>query len=330
MSATDTMPLAFFRVLADRGGAPAALLLSLGPGDSAGLAPLTGSEHFAALNNHLPCLYPPGLDPALAALLAQARWRELDPATVFHTDEKFAADAVPAGAAWVDGAWTMQMPAKAQGAQAASRTLALQLVQLVAADAHTHEIEALLRHDATLSYHLLRLVNSLGMGTGRNVNSFSQAILLLGRQQLRRWLNLMLFAARQGDLRSPMLLARVAVRSRTLETLAKTRGLDKPMQEQAFMAGMFSLLGVLFGMPLEEVLAPLPIGDALRAALLRREGDVGAMLAMIELAEQGDLAGCAAALGAMQLTPADFNEAAVAAHRWMLDAVRENKGKTHG
>lgn len=330
MSATDTMPLVFFRVLADRAGAPAALLLCTGPGDAAALAPLAAGDDFAALPAHMPCLYRPGLDAPFEALLAGAGWRELDPASVFHTDEKFAAEAVPDSAQWIDGAWCLQLPAKAQGAQAASRTLALQLVQLVAADAHTHEIEALLRRDATLSYHLLRLVNSLGMGAGRNVNSFSQAILILGRQQLRRWLNLMLFAAREGDLRSPMLLARVAVRSRTLETLARARGLDKPMQEQAFMAGMFSLLGVLFGMPIEEVVAPLPIGESLRAALLRREGDIGAMLAMIELAEQDELAGCAAALEAMHLSIADFNEAATGAHRWMLEAVRENKGKAHG
>jgi EAL and modified HD-GYP domain-containing signal transduction protein len=68
-------------------------------------------------------------------------------------------------------------PAKAVGAQAASRALALQGAAGVA-DADTHEIEALLRQDPTLSYHLLKLVNSLGMGTGRRVTSFSQAILI--------------------------------------------------------------------------------------------------------------------------------------------------------
>ncbi|UUZ47948.1 HDOD domain-containing protein [Massilia sp. B-10] len=112
----------------------------------------------------------------------------------------------------------------------------MQLAALIASDAHTHDIEALLRKDPTLSYHLLRLVNTLGMGVGRKITSFSQAILILGRQQLRRWVNLMLFAAREGDPRSTMLLARVAVRGRLLEQLVKARGRDKPAQDQAFIA----------------------------------------------------------------------------------------------
>ncbi|MDB5961266.1 MAG: hypothetical protein JWP59_2560, partial [Massilia sp.] len=196
---------------------------------------------------------------------------------------------------------------------------------LVAADADTHEIEALLRRDPTLSYNLLRLVNSLGVGGGRRITSFSQALLLLGRQQLRRWLNLMLFAARQGDVRSNMLLARVAMRARALELLAKARGLDKNSQEQAFMAGMFSLLGVLFGLPLAEVLAPLALGEAVHAALLRREGELGMLLTLYEAAEKGDLDGAAVQVDGLQIARTDFNEAMIAAAGWMQGAVRESQ-----
>ena len=139
----------------------------------------------------------------------------------------------------------------------------------------------------------------------------------------------MLFAARQGDARSPMLLARVAVRARALELLAKSLGLDKSAQEQAFMTGMFSLLGVLFGMELAEVLAPLAIGEAVHAALLRGEGDLGALLALVRSAEAGDLAAATRQLAALQIDPADFNAAMLDAAGWMLGAVRENQGDAH-
>ena len=220
----------------------------------------------------------------------------------------------------------MAPPPKASGAQAASRVNALQMVQLVAADADTHEIEALLRRDPTLSYNLLRLVNSPGMGTGRRITSFSQALLLLGRQQLRRWLNLMLFAARQDDPRSAMLLARVALRARALELLARSRGLDKNTQEQGFMTSMFSLLGVLFGMPLTELLAPLALGEAVHAALLRREGELGALLDLVETAERGELLAVAVQLAALQIPPEDFNLAMVDVALWMQGALRESLG----
>jgi EAL and modified HD-GYP domain-containing signal transduction protein len=311
--------------LAERGGKPAGLLIDIGAGDVASVLALAESEAFLGLSGQLSCLYRPQADPALAEALKAAGWKEAAPGALCRADDRLVAEHLPPGAAWVDGDWCMAPPPKASGAQAASRGHALQMVQLVAADADTHEIEALLRRDPTLSYNLLRLVNSLGMGTGRRITSFSQALLLLGRQQLRRWLNLMLFAARQGDVRSAMLLARVALRARALELLAKSRGLDKNTQEQGFMAGMFSLLGVLFGMPLTEVLAPLALGEAVHAALLRREGDLGALLMLFETAERGDLDGVAAQLDALQIPREEFNGAMVDAAGWMQGALRESQ-----
>jgi EAL and modified HD-GYP domain-containing signal transduction protein len=154
----------------------------------------------------------------------------------------------------LSGDWYLAPPPKSTPTQAASRALSLKLMQLVATDADTCEIEAIFRQEPVLAYHLLRLVNSLGVGVGRHISSFSQAI---------RWLNLMLFAASRDDYRSAMLIARVAVRARSMELLAKAVGLDRWHQEQAFMVGMFSLLGVLFGMPLPEILSPLKLSDLL-------------------------------------------------------------------
>lgn len=326
LNPTAPSALLFFRVLADCGGRPAALLLDGGAGDSATLAALTAHAHVDALADAMPCLFRgEAVGDELAAALMVHGWRPLGAGTLCRVDERLVAEFLPRGTEWVDGDWCMAPPPKASGAQAASRVTALQMVQLVACDADTHEIEALLRRDPTLSYNLLRLVNSLGVGGGRRITSFSQALLLLGRQQLRRWLNLMLFAARQGDVRSNMLLARVAMRARALELLAKARGLDKNTQEQAFMAGMFSLLGVLFGLPLAEVLAPLALGEAVHGALLRRDGELGMLLTLYEAAEKGDLDGASVQVDGLQIDRADFNEAMIDAALWMQGAVRESQ-----
>lgn len=327
MNPPRTAPLVFFRVLADQGGVPAGLLIDPGPGDAAALSELFGDEDFAALCSEFACYYRDNLDPVLAEPLAHSGWKALAPAALARVDGPLVKAELPAGTELVDGDWCTTPPAKPTGAQAASRALAMQLVQLVAADGHTHEIEALLRKDPTLSYQLLRLVNSLGMGgLGRRVTSFSQAILILGRQQLRRWLNLMLFAARDGDMRSGMLLARVSVRARLMEQLSRIRGLDKVDQEQGFMAGMFSLLGVLFGTPLPEVLAPLSMSEAVHGALLAHEGDLGSMLRLCEAAECCDFEAAAALLHTLQVAPEDFNAANALANRWMLSALSSSKG----
>ena len=327
MNLSIPAPLVFFRVLADRSGKPAALLIDIGDGD--GVLALLGNPTFAALSSGFACFFPTTLEPALAAPLQAALWQPVALGAVCRVDAPLASVQLAPAVRWLDGDWCMAPP-KTGGAQAASRVHALDMVQLLAMDADTCEIEALLRRDLTLSYNLLRLVNSPGVGNGRRITSFSQALLLLGRQQLGRWLNLMLFAARGDDVRSAMLLARVALRARAIELLARSCGLDKHTQYQGFMAGMFSLLGVLFGMPLVEVLAPLALGDALQGALLRREGELGALLHLFETAERGELDGVGAQLAALQLGHAAFNQAMVDAASWMQGALRDSGGAAHG
>ena len=89
------------------------------------------------------------------------------------------------------------------------------------------------------------------------------------------------------------------------------------------MAGMFSLLGILFGMPLEQLLAPLNIGDAAQQALLRKQGELGELLSIVEAAERGDFAEAARRLEGLQLSPAEFNAIVADANLWMLEVTSE-------
>lgn len=325
MNTLTSPPLVLLQLLADRKGAPSALLIEVAAGDPAALQPLLEHPDFHKLQSRLPCLIQADTPGMLAELLSAADCRMVSAEQIHRADHQFTQHLAPS-VQWLSGDWYLAPPAKPQGAQAASRALALQLVQLVAADADTQEIEAALRRDLALSYHLLRLVNSLSMGLGRRITSFSQAILILGRQQLRRWLNLMLFAAHDNDPRSPMLLARVALRAQMMESLARACGLDKSTQEQAFMAGLFSMLGILFGLPLEQVLRPLMISDALRAALLSHEGELGSLLGLIESSERIDSAAISAGLQARGIASDEFNLLAIQSYNWMLDVVNDTQG----
>ncbi|MBV8123225.1 MAG: HDOD domain-containing protein [Paucibacter sp.] len=320
-----TAPPLFLHLMADRNGSPAALVWG---GAEVAQEDLPSAESLRQLAAGMRCFYREGVSPAIEAALRPAGWQPLPLNAVLRADSAFDKNLPPA-VQWVDGDWFLAPPPKPVGAQAVSRALALQLVQLVTADADTHEIEALLRQDPTLSYHLLKLVNSLGMGAGRKVTSFSQAILILGRSQLRRWLNLMLFSSRESDMRSAMLLARVAVRAHALEQLCKALGQDKLHQEQGFMAGMFSLLGVLFGMPLENVLQPLTIGDEIKQALLTHGGELGALLALLEAGERGQHARLPAQLAAVGLDVACFNQIMADANLWMQGVAGGKAGSAH-
>ncbi len=324
-------PLAFINLLADRNLNLAALTLHVGPGESDDLLALAGHQDFAAIAA-FPCVVEADeasrLSPELLLSLQSAGCL-LAAGEDIHRADTEVTPILPPTAKWLSGNWYLAPPLKPSGNQSVSRAMALKLMQLVSADADTREIEEIFRRDPALSYYLLRLVNSLSVGVGKRISSFAQAILILGRQRLRRWLNMLLFASRKDDPRSAMLLARAAVRARSIELLAKAVGLDKSGQEQAFMAGMFSLLGVLFGLSLDEVLKPLQISDVLMKAVLHREGEIGRLLQAAELAERGEAGELAGLLAGLPLSVAEFNRLTLEAHHWMLDVIRDNQGGDH-
>ena len=331
---TPGSTLVLLQVLADRKLAPAAVRLHLTGQPEEQLAALAAVPGFAPLSAQVPCLidaaslsaWPAELAQSLKALGVQA----LDAKLVQRFD--YSPRPQPAAAVqWIDGAWYRAPPDRPPANQSASRALALRLLNLVLTDADTRDIEEVFRQDPMLSFHLLRLVNSVGMGLTRQISSFAQAIMMLGRSQLKRWLNLLLFANGRTDHRAPMLLVVAALRARLMELLARDSGLDHAGQELSFMCGMFSLLGALFGRPLDEVLGQLKLSDSLVGALLRHEGEIGRLLYLVETAEQGEPTALAGALSVLGLTPAVFNNAHVEACAWAYAVARDaHQGADHG
>ena len=117
---------------------------------------------------------------------------------------------------------------------------------------------------------------------------------------------------------SAMLMARVAVRARSMELLAAANGFDTATCEKAFMVGMFSLLGVLFGLPLEKVLAPLNLNDTLSAAVLKNSGEIGHLKQIVETAERLDHKALYPLIEQVTGLSVDgFNRITLEAHSWM-------------
>jgi EAL and modified HD-GYP domain-containing signal transduction protein len=200
-----------------------------------------------------------------------------------------------------------------------SKLALLRLLGLILSDAETHEIEQAFKHNPTLSYNLMRLVNSVAMGMSHKINSLTQAIVVLGRRQLQRWLQLLLFTADASDADFPtplMLLA--ATRGKMAELLAKvTHPRDRDYQDRAFTAGIMSLLDALLGMPMHDILQQLNLAEDVQQALLAREGPIGLLLRLAEKQEGNDLEGMAAMLAQEpNLTLGDVTRAGMEAMLW--------------
>ena len=95
------------------------------------------------------------------------------------------------------------------------------------------------------------------------------------------------------------------------------------------MVGMFSLLGVLFGMPLAEIVKPLKLSALLGDSLLRHEGDIGRFLQCVESSERLDEPRARGLLAQIGLTSDEWNRLTLKAHQWMLGAIHEQQDARH-
>lgn len=174
------------------------------------------------------------------------------------------------------------------GKQFSPSELALmRLLNLLLADAETDKIEELFKSQPELIIKLVRLVNSVGFGLTQKITSIHGAIIALGRNQLMRWLKLLLYSQTSHGKSSEPLLQTATKRARLMELLAAHSG--KGIEDEAFMTGILSLLGALFNMPLSEIICTLRVYENIERALLRSEGDLGELLKLSELFEQDDL-----------------------------------------
>lgn len=219
---------------------------------------------------------------------------------------------------WFSGDYPLHPISKpvTQG-KGSSSVLLLKLLGLVSSEAEAAEIEKVLKQAPELSYQLLKLVNSVGFSANKRITSFNHAITLLGRRQLQRWLQLLLYAQQGGQASNP-LLPRAAFRASLCEALCRSQGGEQSMQEHAFMVGMFSLLDILLGLPLSEILKPLNLADELVHALLQRQGQLGIYLTLAEYSEQAQNAAISKQLTALNLTPEAFFNFQTHALHWTI------------
>ena len=200
-----------------------------------------------------------------------------------------------------------------------TRVKLLELLALIAEDADTGSLEAIFRQEPKLSYSLLRLVNSAAIAPRSPIISFSQAINLLGRRQLQRWLQLLVYADPNNGNQPNPLLQKAAARGHLLELLAprlKPQLEVENLADAAFMIGAFSLLNVLLNMSMAEILQQLPLSELVRSALADHGGLLGRLLQAIEAGEGRDLGNAAQRLSELEVTSVDHLDAQLAALSW--------------
>lgn len=180
-------------------------------------------------------------------------------------------------------------------------------------------IEDLLKHDAALSYRVLRSVNSAGFGLRREVKSIREALLLLGLDQVRKWSSIWALA---GLNKGPAeLVTMTVIRARCCELLGQAQ--DRADHGSgSFLLGLCSLLDVLLGHPMAQVTADLPLDPEIRDALLGESNPAKETLDAVVAYEQGrwdDATRLASGLG---LAPEALTDAYADALGWARTLAR--------
>lgn len=192
--------------------------------------------------------------------------------------------ALARGAAATIG-WPLDEPAvEASAGLEPSRRAVLDIVRLIQSDADVAALERAFKHEPSLSYLLLALVNSPAFASTAPIASLRHAILLLGYKRLVRWLVLLLGVSSQGS-RSLPLVHLAVQRGFFLEALA---GRNSGMRDDLFVVGAFSLLDRVTGQSHERLFASAWLPRAVLEAVRAHQGVYGAHLALAEVIERGD------------------------------------------
>ena len=152
-----TPPLLLLELLADRTLNPKAIALHFSPCEDRQLIPLINDETFTTLTQVFSCHIPADRSEVLAPETLSAL-QEAGCSTItgeeIHKANGIERPSLPESINWLSGQWYMATPAKPPVNQTASRSLELKLLQLVANDAETREIEEVFRRDPVSTHKL--------------------------------------------------------------------------------------------------------------------------------------------------------------------------------
>ena len=147
------------------------------------------------------------------------------------------------------------------------------------------EIAQLISLDVTLSYSLLKLVNSAYFALPNRVRDIKQALTILGLGQLKQWIYLLSFSDDGGV--SDEIIKISFLRGTFCQEVASYIPGFPLVKQEAYLLGMFSTLGVLMQVPLDEALAQLPLSDQLKNGLVGQAGQSADLLELCLAYEKG-------------------------------------------
>ena len=147
-------------------------------------------------------------------------------------------------------------------------------------------LELIIKQDVSLSYKLLRYINSAYFGLRNRINSIKHALLLLGQEEIKKWLSLITLAGMGAD-KPGQLVAYTITRAKFCESLAPHAGLLR-RADDLFLVGMLSLIDAFLDRPISDLLIEVPVNEEIKGAILEKKNRLGEVYDYVLSYEKGD------------------------------------------
>jgi EAL and modified HD-GYP domain-containing signal transduction protein len=148
------------------------------------------------------------------------------------------------------------------------------------------ELEGIIKQEVSVSFKLLRYINSAFFGLRNKITSILQAIVLLGEKEIKKWISLITLA-NMGQDKPDELVILAIIRAKFCESLAFYMGL-RHRSEDLFLMGMLSLIDAILGQPLSDILKEIPVADDVKKGLLGEENRLHDIYQYVLAFEKGD------------------------------------------
>lgn len=201
-----------------------------------------------------------------------------------------------------------------------SRLILMEILNLIRDEADLADLGNMAKKDPAIALQLLALANSPAAGLAAPVSSLEQAIFVLGRQRLYRWLTVAMFRVGKTRDRDDALLEAALSRARFMETVAEGVAAPKDCDE-LFLVGLLSLFDVLLAMPLAKVLEPMHLAPPVMEVLLHSSGPYARYLQLALAMERGRASRAGELARDLGIEPGNLGPASIAALAWAEEAL---------
>ena len=159
------------------------------------------------------------------------------------------------------------------------------MVELLSPNFDLDKMEKIIKTDVAISYKLMKFLNSANFYFVQKISSIRYAIALLGKNELVKWLSLVVISEMQNS--NVEYTNNTIIRARFCELIAKEANSSK--KSLAFMVGLFSNLDVFMNRSMKDITAEIPLEEEAKAALLGCDNDLSEMLNLVKAYENMDM-----------------------------------------